>query len=258
MDNTLRGRMMKVFVVSMLFLAIAFGIVMYAGSPAADTEVQHATTSPFGSWAAQQGYFDSGHSDFNPSRVLTAAGTLKGRWLASGKDSALSIRQQPADKDGLNDEFVIQAGAATWPFEASYGSFAVLGCDVDGDRLDEIVIEDGMGRGTFVYQRQLTILKLFKGGYKSILRVWLSGYLSDEQEEDPLVWQYNYRFRAANSKGFDLEFTLVPPEHVPQFMDNPDDYARLQHPRSLMRYCPEYKAFRIWEESFVRPSAPKR
>jgi len=250
---------MKLFMVSLAYLCpMACAYVLYAGSPLPAAESSHAKASPFGSWSAQQGYFDYGHSDFNPSRVLTEPGTLKGRWLASGKVSDLSVRRKPEGKDGVDDDFVIQVGAVTWEFESSYGSFTIFGCDIDGDRMDEIVIEDGIGRGTCVYQRRLTILKLFNGGYRSIFNDWLSGYLSNDQDGDPLVWQRNYRFRAVNSKGLDLEFTLVPPERVPQFLDDPDDFTRLQHTRIVMRYYPELKAFRIWEELFVRPTSPMR
>lgn len=215
----------------------------------------HAEISAFGSSAAQEDYFDCDHSDFRPSHWLTEPGTLKGQWLAPGQESVLQIRPDPSRKEDEGDVFVMQAGTVKWPFESSYGSFAVFGCDVDGDRIDEVVIEDGWGRGTCVYQRRLTILKLLDGRWQSILREWLSAYLPDEQPTD-ITWQRRYRFYFVRPNKFDVVLHLVPPVRVPLSMAASEDYAPLQHPRCVLRYSPEVKAFRIWDETFVRPPGP--
>ena len=212
----------------------------------------------FGSWAAQEDYFDRDHSDFRPSHWLTAPGTLKGQWLAPGQESLLQIRPDPSRKEDEGDVFVMQVGSVKWPFESSYGSFAVYGCDVDGDRIDEVVIEDGMGRGTCVYRRRLTILKLFDGAWQSVFSDWLSGYLPNDQGSDPLAWQRRYRFCFVRPNAFDVLLRLVPPERVPLSLDASEDYAPLQHPRCIMRYYPALKAFRIWDETFARPPVPGR
>jgi len=212
----------------------------------------HAAASAFGSWAAQEDYFDHKASDFRPSHFRTGPGALRGRWLAPGQDSTLLILPDPEGRKVEGDWFVMQAGPLEWSFESSYASFAVYGCDVDGDRLDEVVIEDGRGRGTFVYRRRLTMLKLLDGRWRSILREWLSSYLPDEEAVD-LMWQRRYRFVRTRPGGFDVMLRLVPPARVPLSMDSSEDYGPLQHPVYLLRYCPEWKAFRIWDETFVRP-----
>ena len=232
---------------------IALIIFVYARSWTPRTESARADVSPFGCWAAREGLFDDAHSDFRPTFALTEPGTLRGRWLTPGKESDLRIRPDPERKEDDGDCFVMRSRKVTWPFESSYGTFAVFGCDVDGDRMDEVVLEDGMGRGTCVYRRRLTILKLFDGRWHSIFRDWLSGYLPNDQAGDPLAWQRHYRFRAVNANGLDLVLTLVPPERVPLSLDAPEDYAPPQHPRCVMRYYPELRAFRIWAEDFVRP-----
>jgi hypothetical protein len=233
--------------------ATAFIAMVYAGSPSPQAEPAGAEISPFGSWAAQENYFDRDHSDFKPALWLTKPGTLKGQWLAPGRKSVLQIDPDSSRREDEGDVFVMQAGTAKWPFESSYGGFAVFGCDIDGDQMDEVVIEDGMGRGTCVYRRRLTILKLFGDTWHRVHSDWLSGYLPNDQGDDPLAWQRRYGFVSLRSGGFDVLLRLDAPERVPMFLYAPEDYAVLQHTRYVMRYQPGVKAFRIWDETFVRP-----
>ena len=44
-------------------------------------------------------------------------------------------------------------------FSAAYSAFQIFGADVDGDGLDEVVMEYGEGKATFVYVRKLAIGK---------------------------------------------------------------------------------------------------
>jgi hypothetical protein len=99
----------------------------------------------------------------------------------------------------------------------------------------------------------LTVLKLSDGRWRIVFKDWISGYLPNDQPGDPLSWQRRYRFRSGASNGFDLELTLVPPERVPASLGDAEEFLPLQHPRCVLRYCPEFKAFRTLDEDFVRP-----
>jgi hypothetical protein len=232
----------------------ALTTALFAHAQDSDAETPNAEVSAFGSSAAMESYFDWEQSDFRPAHWLTEPGILKGRWLAPDRMSDLSIQTNLVGDADVGDGFVMRAGKVAWSFESSYGSFAVYGCDIDADKIDEVVIEDGMGRGTCVYRRRLTILKMFDGAWQSVFSDWLSGYLPNDQPGDPLSWKRRYRFSLVPSGGFDVVLRLIAPERVPLGLDSPEDYAVLQRPRCVLRYEADARAFRIWDETFRRLS----
>jgi hypothetical protein len=205
--------------------------------------------SSFGSWAAQDCYFGSNDSDYAPRQWLCDTGALKGRWRAPGEASALDVRAELDDDGQPGDRFLLKSGTLSWPFESAYGRFVVYGCDVDGDDVDEVVIEDGQGRGTCVYRRRLSVLKPLNGRWRCVLEEWLSDWLPDDEVTD-IMWRRRYAFQSAQPAGFDVVFTLLSPTKMPLRMGASRDYAVLQHPERVLRYMPDVQAFRIWKETF--------
>lgn len=205
--------------------------------------VDSPAISAFGSTAAQATHFHWQRSDYAPSHYLTAPGSLEGHWLASNRKSSLEV-DFLTGSDDYSDQFIIRTGSSNIPFQSCYGQFLIYDCDVTGDGVDEIILEDGRGRGTFVYQRRLRIFKSHGNEWQPILMIWLSGYLPHPDRAD-LMWLRRYSFQTNEECGLDLVFDLYPPSDIPPQLSDFDTILPLALNRFILHYDTEAEAFRL-------------
>jgi len=254
-----------------LILALIYSMLCFG----CKHDTKTAIVPVFGSFASGEIMFDVDVSDYRPAHTLTEPGIISARWLQANIPTPLRVSVDSeqvgartiwhVQADGTSakskeewhfprDHFLITIGGGSsllYPFEASYEEFLVFPCDIDGDRIDEIVLEYGLGRGTSVYARKLEILKVIEGDVTKVLEVPLSGYLPPlPPRADPTPWQRRYWFVAASGARHDVVVELLPPEAVPEFLASEEDLRVLQHPRVRFTYNDRHKTFIIESERF--------
>jgi len=249
---------MNTTTIKSLFLSACVAAIAIAAEP---------TTSEvpvFGCLLAGADRLSREQSAFIPRTVLTEPGTLAGHWLSPSNTSSLSVSpvEDTSRKKGrkksnpsLAEDFVLrlQAGTnvATREFTASYGPFRVYGIDADADGKDEIVLEYGEGRGTFVHVQKLEILTMSGKHFEPLFKADMNGYLWDPDQDDPLSWERTYTWKKLDGAGrFDLQLDLIPPASVPRYCGVEEDLMILQHPKVIYRLNSERCRFEIIQEEF--------
>jgi len=201
-------------------------------------------------------------SAFIPRKSLTSPGTLRGRWLSKGNRVSLVVSQTDTNRaEAQNqqsafftvDEYTLQIRSKTDTlarrFTAAYGAFRIYGVDVDGDGVDEIVLERGEGRGTFVYVQKFEVLSVSESGFETVFQADLNGYIWNPDGDDPVSWERVYLWKNGK-QGRELEFRLIPPPEVPRYCGMEEALFVLQHPRLRFRFNRQRDRFEIVEEEF--------
>lgn len=206
---------------------------------------------------------------------LTAPGTLAGSWIRPGCEATLVV--EPVEGTSCApDELAEFGGRATdvfrvsvrdsrgavpdrsFLFRSSHGKFALRGVDVDGDGVDEIVMEQRQGRGTFAVTTDLVVRKCFEERYVEVLRPPLEDYLWPTPEahraarRDPLPWRRDYTLLAVpGTPGAVLRLELVPVDTTGRCLHS--DVVPIFHlPRVDLRYNARHEAFEIVDCDFRR------
>jgi hypothetical protein len=253
-----------------LILLILLALWLLAGC---DNEKRIQTTASvpaYGSLASGQTGFDNATSEYHPANNLSESGVLKGKWLGSDKIATLEVSLDKErmgagtisypKKDGTwvteqksynfpNDHFLITIGKdMVYPFEAAYEEFLLFPCDIDNDGTDEIILEHGLGRGTAVYVRFLSILKIIDDELTEVLSIPLNGYLPCPEDPGGMPWQRKYHFILTFSGTYDVAVTLIPPVSVPDFLATEERLQVLQHPKLILSYDFKRRSFLIKKE----------
>ena len=219
----------------------------------------------FGSMAAGADRLLQNESAFLPRESLTEPGALKGKWLSKKARESLTVSLIYASRAGaekkdpaifFEDEFTLTLHSATnilkRHFTAAYGSFRIYGVDVDGDGLDEIVLERGEGRGTFAYVQMLEILKVSQSHIESVFHAELNGYIYNPDADDPVSWERAYAWKKGKQNAeLELELRLIPPAAVPKYCGSEATLFVLQHPKLRFRLNREQERFEIVDETFA-------
>ncbi len=224
--------------------------------------------SAFGSGYAGGTFLDAARSSYVPARILTAPGSLAGRFLAPYRASELIVEvDAPVEERGEDpfpDHFRLRVRDAPGdealdvPFEAAYGAFALYAADVDGDGRDEVVLERGFGRGTCVYVRTLTVARLCArepgregGRLRALFEAPLNGYILGEPPSprpiaDPDLWERRYFFADAEGDGrLEIALYLLPPAETPRGIASAADTAVLQLPKLVYAYDARLETFAL-------------
>jgi hypothetical protein len=234
--------------------------------------IVYGARSPYGSMNSGGMFLDAKCSAYVPKKTLEAPGSLKGHWLDKDADSELVIEKYDAKKadhaswrdDGFGeDAFIILIKAKGQVVQkqllnAAYGSFSAYGVDVDGDGIDEVAIESGMGRGTFAYQRTLRISQCQRSQFQDVFGILLNGYLDGEPRDgrrlpDPDVWERRYAFaRRPQGPGLSIYVYLIPPEPLPWYIGHAEQVSILQLPKMLYSYNSDLRTFELADLEFRR------
>ena len=234
---------------SVLALGTALTLLMASAcSTSTGLHDEVVRVSPFGSVWAGTTFLDRHRSDRQPSQSLSEPGTLPGHWLSSKELHRLEVKLA-ADNDLIalgcrffrEDCFVVEvAGSrARLPFIASYGSFLLYGIDVDGDGQDEIFLEYGLGRGTAVHEKHLSVFQFVdsRPEPRDLLHVQLTGYLYEKEfRGEPSAWLRRYALLAPRGGAVDVLVWLLPFPRPAGF--DPDEETRrvLESPTLKYRY----------------------
>lgn len=226
----------------------------------------------YGSMAAGVDHLLRGESAYVPRNILTKPGVIKGFWTEPGKPEWLTISETYTNRaeaekmvpsiSFIEDVFTLNIGSGNKKhqlrFEAAYGAFRVYGVNVDRDDVEEIVLERGQGRGTFVYTQKLEIFIVTGSGIEEVFDADLNGYISDPDRMDPVSWERAYIWtKPRQNDGLDLELRLIPPPMIPKFCGSESTLFVLQHPKLRFGFNSEQKRFEIVEEVFA-PLGKKR
>ena len=237
-----------------------------------DSTIADGERSAFGSMYARRLFLDKQISVSVPAEIVTRPGSLKGHWFQKDEESELIIEQyNPKNPDHAkvstwgweSDNFIVYLKQGSEKrfmtcLHASYEVFAIYGVDVDGDGVDEIVIEHGRGRGTFVYLRQLTIAKCGPKRFLRIFEIDLNGYISGKPRDarpilDPDVWERRYAFIDKDSDGIlEIYVYVIPPKCLSLYLARANNAMALQFPRMLYSYCPELCTYELADFEFRR------
>lgn len=237
--------------------------------------ISYGEWSAFGSVAAGGLYLDTDRSAIVPEKMLTKPGQLEGHWLVPDRLSALVVESVAPESDDFEGHFLngrpgdcfkitIRDGTDQRFFaylQAAYGAFVILGADVDGDGIDEVVIEYGEGRGTFAYTRKLLLCEAGPHHILSLFDADLSGYIGGEPQDkrslpDPDVWARRYLFADLDSDGvYEIVLHLIPPKALPHHMASTDYTNILQFPKQVYGLNQELHTYELRDFTF-RPLKP--
>jgi hypothetical protein len=219
----------------------------------------------FGSLFAGKIGLDVAHSDFVPVRLLEKTGIADGHWVLSSETNKLiisedfeitekgeAISSRRGCENFARDCFLISLPGTkvqSKPFYAAYESFVAYGVDVNGDGIEELIIESGKGRGTSVYVRSLTVYKLFGDEFWPIFQTPLNGYLYQSMEPekdgyDPPSWERNYAFKR-NRNTYDIVLTLLPPRTDLKAVATLKDLFLIQASRIVASYDEDHESYSI-------------
>jgi hypothetical protein len=259
----------------LLFISVAVSFGGCAQPPAESLfcngkALSYGDVPVFGSQVAGGSYLDSRHSKIIPKSSLSTPGALEGHWLTRDRvttllvDTCDSTEMQKCPSDSsFSDNFRIQIVDGKHAmfqqfFNAAYGSFYVFGADLDGDGIDEVVLEYGQGRGTFVYVRKLQIAKTGPNHLLDIFETDLNNYIGGEPQDgrsiiDPDSWIRLYAFTGPDRQGrFDIELCLLPPAETPHYLARTEWTAPLQFPKLVYSYNPTIRSYELSRFVFRR------
>lgn len=183
----------------------------------------------FGSTLASICYLDQEASSALPTNVLIEPGTIAGFRIA-GTSTVIRVEATGEERYAIHlDTPGIEQG-----FRADYDSFAVFTIDVDADGQDEIFIESGAGKGTSVYQRNLTVFRITGDHFISIIDSNLNDYFIPAGESWPTGWMRRYRLlREGESGHVDIMLVLETPENP---VATPDANAQIAMYNKQLRF----------------------
>ncbi len=245
-------------------LLVVLGVSSWLLASAQSGETSAMPT--FGSMAAGANRLIQRESAFVPQKSLTAPGVLKGRWTSKSRGDSLIISQTYTNRaeveerqpsvSFIEDEFTLSILPKTHGcdlhFVAAYGAFRVYGVDANGDGVEEIVLERGEGRGTFVYVQKLEILAVSNSEIVTIFEADLNGYVYNPDTSDPVSWERTYVWnKGKQTKELQLELRLIPPSTIPRQCGSEVTSFILQHPVLRFGFDHERDRFGIVEEVFV-------
>ena len=147
-----------------------------------------AEVPAFGSTFASLGFLDQKGSTVLPETILTAPGAIEGFRLG-GPIAVLRVVQIEEER------YAIRLGNSevSRQFQAAYDGFAVFALDLNGDGRDEVIVESGTGRGTSVYQRDVTAYRVINGAFVPVFACVLNDYFAIVGEKFPGGWARRYR-----------------------------------------------------------------
>jgi hypothetical protein len=232
--------------------------------PCEQDSISYGDVSAFGSLFPGGSFLDESRSRIVPKGVLSALGSLDGHWFSSDRLSKLvvdacdadQLQKCPATDTSFTDNFRIRIidgdrELFQYYFNAAYSNFRIYGADLDGDAIDEVIMEYGQGRGTFVYVRKLLIGKPGPRHLLTIFESELNNYIGGEPEDnrrlpDPDTWMRRYAFTGPDRDGkFDVELCLLPPTKTPLFLGLTEWTQPLQFPKLVYSFNPTIKTYEL-------------
>lgn len=201
-----------------------------------------AEVPAFGSTFATLGFLDRKGSTALPESILTAPGTIAGFRLG---EPTTDLRVEM-----LEDEcYAIRLGNSevTQEFPAAYDGFAVFALDLNGDGRDEVIVESGTGRGTSVYQRDVTAYRVINGSFEPVFACVLNDYFTVVGERFPGGWARRYRLMQDEAtRRVEIVLVLEVPAGP---VSTPDADAQIAMSRREMRFMlDENSAYRLIAE----------
>jgi hypothetical protein len=251
--------------------------------------VQPGTPPPlWGPFLTKLDYLDGAQSRPPRSDVVTAPGSLPGRWLAADADGSLEV--ETVDMTGGTDVgrqlfgaaqefFQVRMAApecrAEYLFRAAFGAFRVYGIDVDGDGRDEVVVEHGdAGPNPYSYRRRLQILRVSREAaddppgctFTPLFDATLNGlganYVNVRAAGTtmsmpvPHAWLRRYRFTDPAADGrVAVELCVADGADRTARVGSADWTTALQFPRLRYRLDPGLGVFTLEEFDFVALTA---
>ena len=188
-----------------------------------------AEVPAFGSTFASLGFLDRKASTVLPKTILAEPGTIEGFRLG-GPTVVLQVEQIEEER------YVIRIGNSkvSRQFQATYDGFAVFALDLNGDGRDEVIVESGSGRGTSVYQRDVTAYRVINGTFVPVFACVLNDYFAVVGEKFPGGWARRYRLmRDEVTRRVEIVLILEVPA-VP--VSTPDADAQIAMSRREMRF----------------------
>ena len=204
-----------------LLIALLAGHFAYAENP--------AEVPAFGSTFASLGFLDQKGSTAFPETILTATGAIEGFRLGG---PTTVLRVVPIEEE----RYAIRLGDSevSREFPAAYDGFAVFALDLNGDGRDEVIVEAGTGRGTSVYQRNVTAYRVINGAFAPVFACALNDYFAVVGEKFPGGWARRYRLmRDEVTRRVEIVLILEVPA-VP--VSTPDADAQIAMSRREMRF----------------------
>ena len=227
--------------------------------------ISFGDTPTFGSVYAGGSFLDTKYSDIRPQHVLTGPGKLSGHWLSVDQQSDLVIDQfQPDNLEHADfpsscfsqDWFRIVIRSETEQrffsyLHAAYECFCIFGSDLDGDGLDEVIMEYGEGRRTFAYSRKLEICKAGPSHKLGVFETALNGHiggapLDGRPLSDPDTWERRYIFTDVDKdSNYDIILYLVPPRTLPHYLGDTEYAGVLQFPKLIYGYNDKLRTYEL-------------
>jgi len=219
----------------------------------------------YGSSLAGGTLLDAAHSCIRPTRILDAPGSLPGHWLAADEKSELVVEAYDPERNEVLSGYeadhaedfrmtLVDRGQSwfQWHISASYSVFQLFAADVDGDGLDEVVMEYGQGRGTLVHVRELVIGKPDRDGLRIVFGSAMNGYIFGVPQDDKKIpasdmWLRRYAFTESPvAKGrCDIQLCLVPPERTPWYIGYAHSTGALQFPKLVYRFDADLRTYEL-------------
>lgn len=237
--------------------------------PCEQDSISYGDISAFGSLFPGGSFLDESRSRILPNEVLSALGSLNGHWLSRDRLSQLVVdacdpdrlQKCPVADATFTDNFRIRIidGAEErfqYYFRADYANFRIYGADLDGDGIDEVIMEYGEGRGTFVYVRKLLVGKPGPRHLFTIFETELNNYIAGEPQDnrrlpDPDSWMRRYAFTGPDGDGkFDIELCLLPPANTPLYLGLTEWTQPLQFPKLVYSFNPSVKTYELRNFTF--------
>lgn len=227
--------------------------------------MEYGQIPAFGSLYAEKTLMDTKCSGYVPQQVLRGAGSVRAHWLGESEKSELVLEKYDAKNREHADLHVggwesdnyialVRADgkvASRGCFHAAYQAILLYAVDVDGDGRDEIAVESGAGRGTFVYTKSFQVYRCRPDRIELVFELPLSGYVCGEPRDnrpipDPDFWERRYAFVRESGNRLGIYAYVIRPKLAPLGVGRQaEDLHALQLDRLFYSWNPALQTFEL-------------